>query len=356
MLTELKETSQNIIREEANLIDALAMLDKTAIKVLFVINEKNQLVAALTDGDVRRALLAGEKVDCAVSNFANCNPTFIKPDADLMETEKIMAKKDINAIPVVDDNSVIQKIYIRGKVKGTSTGKKLDTPIVIMAGGKGTRLYPYTKILPKALIPIADTPITERIMKSFMEYGCDNFHIIVNHKKNMIKAYFGEERGEYSLSFWDEDIPLGTGGGLKMLEDTLKSTFVLTNCDILILEDVRNMVEHHRNSGNAVTMVCSLKTFEVPYGVVNFTSGGEIESFEEKPTMSYFTNTGYYIVEPDIFEYIGKDEAIGMPDILDRMRSDGRKIGVYPIGENAWLDMGQFDSMESMERRLKELE
>lgn len=356
MLTELREMSQNIIKENANLIEALAMLDKTAIKVLFVINENEQLIAALTDGDVRRALLAGENVDCAVKAFANSNPTYIKPDADLKEAEKTLIKKDIHAIPVIDDNDVIQKIYIRGKVKGAGAGKKLDTPVVIMAGGKGTRLYPYTRILPKALIPIADTPITERIMKSFMEYGCDNFHIIVNHKKNMIKAYFGEEKRDYSLNFWDEDKPLGTGGGLKMLEDTLTGTFVLTNCDILILEDVRNMVEHHKTSGNSVTMVCSLKTFEVPYGVVNFTSGGEIESFEEKPTMSYFTNTGYYIVEPEIFKYIGKDEAIGMPDILDRMRADGCKIGVYPIGENAWLDMGQFDSMESMERRLKELE
>ena len=106
---------------------------------------------------------------------------------------------------------------------------------------------------------------------------------------------------------------------------------------------------------NKVTMVCSLKNFTIPYGIVNFSEGGEISSFEEKPQLSFFTNTGYYILEPDVFDYIDQGEKIGMPDIIDRMRKNGLKVGVYPISENAWLDMGQFDSMESMERRLKEL-
>ena len=170
----------------------------------------------------------------------------------------------------------------------------------------------------------------------------------------MIKAYFNDSDRDYRIHFWDEDVPLGTGGGLELLKGNIKSTFILTNCDILILDDVKKIVEHHRKNKNKVTMVCCLKNFVLPYGIVNFTEGGEISSFEEKPQLSFFTNTGYYILEADIFEYIKQGEKVDMPDIIDKMRQTQQKIGVYPIGENAWLDMGQFDSMESMERKLKE--
>ena len=224
-----------------------------------------------------------------------------------------------------------------------------------MAGGLGSRLYPYTKILPKPLIPIVDTPISERIIQSFQKIGCKEFYMIINYKKNMIKAYFTDSDKNYNICFVEEKTPLGTGGGIRLLKGKIHNTFILTNCDILILEDVRKMIEHHKEQNNQVTMVCSLKNFEIPYGIVNFTEGGEISSFEEKPKMSFFTNTGYYILEPSIFQYIGENENIGMPDIITRMKDAGQKVGIYPISENAWLDMGQMDSMESMERKVKEL-
>lgn len=166
---------------------------------------------------------------------------------------------------------------------------------------------------------------------------------------------FNDMDYDYNITFWGEDIPLGTGGGVRLLKTEINSTFILTNCDILIMDDVGKIVDHHKEKKNVVTMVCSLKDFEIPYGVVHFSEGGEVSSFEEKPQMSFFTNTGYYILEPVIFKYIKENECISMPEIIDRMKNAGEKIGVYPISENAWLDMGQFDSMESMERRLKTL-
>ncbi len=186
-----------------------------------------------------------------------------------------------------------------------------------------------------------------------MNMGCREFHMIVNYKKNMIKAYFNESGTDYNIVFHDEDKPLGTGGGLKLIKDDIIDTFILTNCDILILEDVSKIVRHHKDNGNKATIVCSLKNYEIPYGVVNFTEGGDIESFEEKPKMSFFTNTGYYILEKEVFEHIMDGESIGMPDILERMRSAGLKVGVYPIGENSWLDMGRFDTMDAMDQYLK---
>lgn len=348
----LLDYSQNIISERETLKAALERLDKILVKVLLVINDKEQFVAALTDGDVRRAVLTGASLATPISEFANYQPVYLRN-----EDRAIILKylKEITALPILDRDGKIAKVYIRNIRQQQGEQNVFDLPVVIMAGGKGTRLYPYTNILPKPLIPVADIPISERIIQSFQKIGCKEFHMIVNYKKNMVKAYFNDTDCKYNICFWDENEPLGTGGGLWLLRDCLMDTFIMTNCDILIMDDVKKIVEHHKKSQNKVTMVCSLKNFEIPYGVVHFSEGGEISSFEEKPQMSFFTNTGYYILEPQVFQYIGENETVGMPDIIDRMRQDGIKIGIYPIGEDAWLDMGQFDTMESMERKLKEL-
>lgn len=351
-LSVLSDASLNTIVESSGLKYALECLDKVSVKVLLVVDLEERLVAALTDGDVRRAILAGASLETPVSEVANYNPQYLEyDDLDLAQ----MYLKKVTALPLVDLNKKIVKVYVKRTDKRENLEKSLNLPVVIMAGGLGTRLYPYTKIFPKPLIPILDTPISERIIQSFQKIGCNEFHMIVNYKRNMIKAYYNDMDNCYNVHFWDEEVPLGTGGGLYFLKDCIKSTFILTNCDVLILDDVRKMVEHHKKEENKVTMVCSLKNFEIPYGIVNFSEGGEISSFEEKPQMSFFTNTGYYILEPDIFNFINQGEKIGMPDIIDCMRLKGEKVGIYPISENAWLDMGQFDTMESMERKIKEL-
>lgn len=350
----LEDSTSNIITEASNLKLALEQLDKIAVKVLLLINDERVFVATITDGDVRRAILAGASLETMVSHIANYHPLFLEHD-DEDTAKKLMYERKISALPILNEEKKIQKVYIIGEEQQKADNVKLDVPVVIMAGGLGTRLYPYTKILPKPLIPVSDIPISERIIQSFQKIGCEEFHMVVNYKRNMIKAYFNDMDHGYNIHFWDEETPLGTGGGLYLLKDCISGTFVLTNCDILILDDVRKIVQHHKKEMNKVTMVCSLKNFTIPYGIVKFSEGGEISSFEEKPQLSFFTNTGYYILEPEVFNYIDQDEEIGMPDIIDRMRENELKVGIYPISENAWLDMGQFDSMESMERRLKEL-
>lgn len=354
-LNKLINISGNTISEEDNLKSALEQLGKVIIKVLLVVDAEECFVATLTDGDVRRAILTGASLETEVSRISNYHPMFLEVD-DKVAAERILFEKKVIALPVLDAARKIQKVYITGKEQKNDEIPPMDIPVVVMAGGLGTRLYPYTKILPKPLVPISDIPISERIIQSFQRIGCEEFYMVLNYKKNMIKAYFNDLDKVYKIHFIEEDVPLGTGGGLSLIKEYISDTFVLTNCDILIMDDVRSIVQHHKEAQNKVTIVCSLKNFEIPYGIVNFAEGGEIESFVEKPTMSFFTNTGYYICEKEIFDYVSYNEKIGMPDIVDRMRLDGSKIGIYPISENAWLDMGQFDSMESMERRLKTLE
>ena len=339
-----------IISEEATIIQALAQLDKTAKKVLFVARE-DRLVAALTDGDIRRLLLSNGNLQDHVDRAANYHPVFIA-SRNLSEARKLMSEKKVAALPVVDDKCQIVDVVFSDEKELFRRDDLNNVPVVIMAGGQGTRLYPYTKILPKPLIPIGDIPISEHIINRFYNYGCNNFYFIVNYKKNMIKAYYNEIDKDYTVNYVDEDIPLGTGGGVGLLNDKINSTFVLTNCDTLIDDDFSKIIKTHKEKKNIVTMVCSLRNYEVPYGVVNIGENGTIESMQEKPQMSFFTNTGTYIVEPDLFELIKPDQRIDFPDVIQAAKDAGLNVGVYPINEKSWLDMGQFDSMEDMKLRL----
>lgn len=331
------------------MIEAMQLLDKTSKKVLFV-ERDNILLAAITDGDIRRWILSKGSLDAKVKDIANYNPKF------MYETQKTKAKEYmkqnlIEALPLVDKNKKIVSIILLNE-QDIDDKEQLNLPVVIMAGGLGTRLYPYTKILPKPLIPIGEIPIAEHIINRFHKYGCKDFFLIVNHKKSMIKSYFNEIEKGYKITYVDENKPLGTGGGLSLVKGKVNTTFILSNCDILIEEDYEKIYEYHKKENNVITMVCSLKNIKIPYGVIEIGKNGEIENMKEKPEISFFTNTGFYIVEPEVIAELKEDEAIGFPDIIESYRNCGKKIGIYPISENSWMDMGQLDEMEEMRKRL----
>lgn len=339
-----------LVDENSTMIEAMRLLDKAAKKVLFV-TDQGKLLATITDGDVRRWVLKKGSLEAQVKDIANYNPKFLYQKDKAMAIE-YMKKNHIEAVPIVDDNrQIISAVFLNNQE--VSIKNKLNVPVVIMAGGKGTRLYPYTKILPKPLIPIGEIPIVEHIINRFHRAGSNDFFLVVNHKKNMIKAYFNEIQKDYEVTYVDEDIPLGTGGGLSLLNGKIDSTFILSNCDILIEEDYEKIYSFHKKEKNLITMVCSLKNIKIPYGVIEIGDNGEIESMKEKPELSFFTNTGMYVVEPEVIEKIETDVPLGFPDIIEKYIKTCAKIGVYPISEYAWMDMGQLDEMEEMRKRLE---
>jgi dTDP-glucose pyrophosphorylase len=339
-----------LIDEESTMLEAMELLDKVAKKVLFVVRD-GQFIAAITDGDIRRWILKKGKLEANVKEIANYNPKYMY-EKDKAKARDYMRRHSIEAVPIVDENHDIVSVVLWNDEKVESK-KTLNIPVVIMAGGLGTRLYPYTKILPKPLIPIGEIPIAEHIINRFNRYGSSEFFLIVNHKKNMIKAYFNEIEKNYEVTHVDEDKPLGTGGGISLLKGKICTSFILTNCDILIEADYEKIYKFHKKEKNLITMVCSLKHIKIPYGVIEISENGEIESMKEKPELSFFTNTGMYIVESNVIEELENDLMIGFPDIIEKYRKAGEKIGVYPISENSWLDMGQLDEMEEMRRRLE---
>jgi NDP-sugar pyrophosphorylase family protein len=189
-------------------------------------------------------------------------------------------------------------------------------------------------------------------MKEFQSYSCEKFHIRVNYKKELIKAYFAESENRYDISWYDETKPLGTGGGLSLLREKLNETFFFTNCDNLLQANYERMLEFHKENDNAITMVCAYKNFSIPYGVVEMGVNGKIESMKEKPLVSFLTNTGIYIVEPEVLDDIEDDVAIGFPDVVEKQRKKGCKVAVFPVNESEWMDMGQLNELEKMRKKL----
>jgi CBS domain-containing protein len=252
MRGDIMDLKDIVIDEDSTMIQAMEALDTVAKKVLFV--ERNgALAAALTDGDIRRWILAKGNLDAKVKDIANYNPKMLF-EKDKAKAREYMKKHSVEALPIVDENRKIIAVTLWDD-RDIEATRELNLPVVIMAGGRGTRLYPYTKILPKPLIPVGDIPIAEHIINRFLLFGCKLFYLIVNHKKNMIKAYFNETDKNYEIIYIDEDKPLGTGGGLSLLKGKINTTFVLSNCDILIEEDYEKIYQFHKKENHVITMV-----------------------------------------------------------------------------------------------------
>ena len=335
---------------DATVLEALRKLDETGQRILFIAPE-GRLQAALTDGDIRKFFLRGGTPDQTVDRAANYHPLSL-PIAERGRAREVLQTHRIDALPILDKRGVITDIVFAYKLD-VDNRKRVDIPVVMMAGVLGTRLYPYTKILPKPLIPVGEQPIAELIIDRFRDFGCHDFTMIVNYKRGMIKSYFTDLEKDYTVHFADEDVFMGTGGGLCLLKGKIQSPFFFTNCDTLLDVDFGDIYEYHKKHGNLVTMICAFKHYTVPYGVVELGQDGGIAAMREKPELDFLTNTGVYVVEPRVVEEMRDGEVIGFPDVIERYRAAGEKVGVYPIGENSWMDMGQLEELEKMRRKLE---
>jgi dTDP-glucose pyrophosphorylase len=341
-----------IVDKDTSVISAMNKINKNAKGIVFVC-ENDVVLATLTDGDIRRHILAGKSLTAPVTEAACYNFHALPVNCDKIQINELCDKLSLNVIPGVDEKNRLVTIFF-GDRHMVSSLPQIGIPVVIMAGGKGTRLYPYTKVLPKPLIPIGDLTITEHIINKFIQFGCNTFAMIINHKKEMIKAYYHENKPSgASMDFLEEKQFLGTGGGLALLRQKVKSTFFFTNCDILILDDYSAIYEHHRVSGNLLTMVCATKTFSFPYGTVDVGEDGNILSLLEKPSYSFLTNTGFYVIDPRFLDYVPDNTFIHITDIIQNCIENGQRIGIYPVSENQWFDMGNHEDMEKMRDKLQ---
>ena len=350
-----EELGRFLIPQTVIVVEAMQRIDSNAKGILFVIDDSEKLIGVVTDGDIRRWLIQTGDLQGEIRHIMNRNPKVITC-RERKCAKEYMEKYLITALPVVTKENRIKDIIFKEESDGDENAEYSmplqEVPVVIMAGGKGTRLYPYTTILAKPVIPFGDFPIMERIVNEFRKYGVRDFHATVNYRKSMIKSYFSENISEYTLDYVEEDKPLGTAGSLTLLRGELHKPFIVTNCDILIHADYADIYRYHLESGNELTMVTALKNIVVPYGVVHSTENGRIHSMEEKPKLSYFVNTGMYILNPELLKDIPKGSLFHMTDLADKLLKEERGVGMYPISEESFLDMGEFEEMRRMEEKL----
>lgn len=334
------------------LIEVMQKIGRNSKRIVFVCRDR-VLEGCVTDGDIRRHLIARGSLTAQVSEIANYSPIYLE-ESERHTAAAVMEKYYITAVPIVNSrHEIIDICFWREEYKGQKIDvPQLGIPLVIMAGGKGTRLKPYTDILPKPLIPIGEKTITEYIVENFAKYGCKDVTMIVNYKKDFIKAYLNDSEIGKEIRFIEEQEYLGTGGGLKLLKDTVNSIFFMSNCDILIDADYAKVLEYHCNAGNIITMVCAGKKFQVPYGTVQLDGSGQIVGLQEKPELSYRVNTGLYVIDPRFLNMIPDNEFVHITDIIEKCIRDGERVGAYLIEDDDWMDMGQLDELESMRKKM----
>ena len=335
-----------LVSIDSKIREVVSFFNEVGFPICLVVNKQKHLLGIITDGDLRRYISKNVDLEASVETMMYKSPIVTKWQ-DISSAQLVMKERMITALPIINEKEeVVGLLFSDGKAYYDKT--PLPFQVVINAGGKGTRLYPYTKVLPKPLIPVGDKTILEHIITRFTHQGCSEFISIVNHKRGIIKAYFQDLEVDYSLSFVDESTPLGTGGGLSLLKGFITQPFFFTNCDIIIDADYRAITQEHLNRKNSVTMVCAKKNVSIPYGVVNINEDNQLTSFSEKPNFDFFTNTGFYVVSPEVLEIIPEGKNISFPEIMDLCKNEGMRVGVYSIIDKAWLDMGQIDELDKM--------
>ena len=331
------------ISADTPIIEAVRILDAVASQILLVTDSKDKLLATLTDGDVRRAILAGKSFSRPVVEIANHTPRVMPAQAPADEILKAMQSYYVHHMPLVDHAGCV--VGIAGLESPLAEEAPLPNRAVVMAGGKGTRLYPLTRDLPKPMIELAGRPILELIVEGLVARGITHIYISVNYHAEIIKNHFGDGKAfGATIEYLEETEPLGTAGALRLLPSDIDLPILVMNGDVLTKADFRSLIDFHADSQADAVIAVRAYDIEVPYGVVAV-DGNRLTSIEEKPTQSFLVNAGVYILGPSVLSNLPETARFDMTDLIDHMRKNDKRIDVFPLREY-WLDIGRPDELK----------
>jgi dTDP-glucose pyrophosphorylase len=345
IINELSVPPNGTVRE------AMKILSRTGEKCLVITTEDGVVCGTLSDGDLRKAIVKGVQASDSIEHlFQRKSTVLVEGEYTLSAAKKLFIDNKFDLIPVVDKHGKLVEILLWEDIFGENQSRQkkqpLGLPVIIMAGGKGTRLEPFTKILPKPLIPINEKPIIEHILDQFLDVGVDEFIVSINYKARILRAFFEERDPSFSITFIEESHPRGTVGSLRELRTRVGSRLFVTNCDILVRADYLDIRDFHVASKNAITLVVSTEKFTVPYGTCELDESGQLRAIEEKPNFEFLVNTGLYVLESEVLNLIPDQRKYDFPELIDAVLQRGLRIGVYPVDDDAWIDIGQWAEYE----------
>lgn len=325
-------------------LQSLKKMDEVKVKMLFVFDQE-RFLSILTIGDVQRAIIKQTALSNSVFTIIDVHKKFASPTEKKEQIREKMLALRAECMPVVDENGNLVDVYLWSEMFKHSEPEhreKIDLPVVIMAGGKGTRLKPITNVIPKPLVPVGDKTILEVIMDQFEGIGCHKFYMSVNYKANMMEFYLSQLDHKYDVEFFMENKPLGTIGSVSLLKGKITTPFFVSNCDSINEQDYRDVYDYHVNNKNDMTIVTLVKSFKIPYGVIKTGEDGLMQSLQEKPEHTYMVNSGVYILSPELIDEIPEDEFFHITHLMEKVKARGGRVGCFPVSENSWHDMGEW--------------
>lgn len=355
-----EELNSVLIESNKSIREAIKVIDAAHFGIGVVVDDNINVKGILTDPDIRRLILQSIDLNESVDSVMNTKPILIEQNNITKEDiQTIFIKKGFSQIPIVNENNELVDLVFKSDLynkKGRQeTFNKIDASVVIMAGGRGTRMEPFTTILPKPLIPIGNKSMLEVIMEEYARFGINDFCISVNYKANLIKAYLTDEELDYNISYIQEDKPLGTAGSLKLLsKDFTNKPFFVSNCDIIIKDDYSKIYDFHIKGNYAITMAASLQHYKVPYGVCEIENGGALKAINEKPEYNFLVNTGMYIINPEVLNDIPENKFFHITHLMEKIKKGGKKVGVFPVSEKSWIDVGQWSEYREALKMLED--
>ena len=333
---------KTLLSDTATVQDAIRSLDDAGLQIAIVVAHDGSLVGSLTDGDIRRGLLRGLEMSSPIDSIIHREPLVVPPQWGREIVLQLMQANKVHQLPVVDAGRQVVGLHLWDELLAPEPRGNV---MVIMAGGRGTRLLPHTENCPKPLLPIGGKPMLEHIIERAKGDGFHHFVLAVHYLAHMIEEHFGDgSRWNVHIDYLREEAPLGTAGALGLLKPAPESAFVVTNGDVLT--DIRygELLDFHLRHRSAATMAVRLHEWQHPFGVVR-TQGVDIVGFDEKPVSRSHINAGIYVLEPHTLEVLAENEPCDMPTLFARMQERAARTIVYPMHE-PWLDVGRADDLD----------